>query len=311
MIFNLISIFGFVIFGLLNWGLKNFKYSDKVIRIFSIFLFVFKSIYFIVQNIKGNLSIPVEISTISYFMLPIILTFKIYKLYNVASFFGIASGLGFFLFYSVAGFTVSNSLTLIDYILSVLFHGYLFTAGLQIMFKYKFENKPHLIWITMLSIISWAMAFYDFQTRGITFVYYIIKPSYLCVSSIMPINFLIILVFYAAIITLFYFFVKLFFKLNNKLHNKNKDEGKKKNNRAKNNRNNKLIFDIYIDKKTSRRYFLLVFFLPKIIDKMGKVFIYKREYASIYYKIINIKMSVLFFILKISFMIYVRLLSFN
>lgn len=218
MIFNIISIVGLIVMVLLNWGLKKFKYGMVVVQILSIVLFVYKSVFYIWQNIQGHLNIPVEISSISYFLLPIILTFKIKKLYNVAAFFGIASGLGFFLFYCFAGFTVASNFTISHYLFNLFTHAYLLTTGLQVMFRHRFENKPHYIWIAMLSIICWAMAFYDFSKVGITFVYYIIKPNYLCLFSFNVLNFLLIVLFYSIVVTLFHFAVKLFYKVNSKVN---------------------------------------------------------------------------------------------
>lgn len=216
--FNIISIVSFAIMILLNLILKRFKYTPIILQIFSIILFVYKSYHYIIQNIQGNFLIPVEISSISYFLIPIILTFKIKKLYKVASFFGIAAGLGFYLFYCVFGFAVRANFEVTDLLISIFSHSYLLTAGLQLMFTEKFENQPKTIWITILAMLCWAMAFYDFNMRGITFVYYIVKPTYLCIFSSNTLNFLLIVLFYAVVVTIFALVVKLFFVVNNKLH---------------------------------------------------------------------------------------------
>lgn len=220
MILNIISIISFIIMILLNWGSKKFKYTPIVIQVFSIILFAYKSVFYIIQDLNGNISIPVEISSISYFLIPLILTFKIKKLYVVASFLGVASGLGFFLFYILIGFTVSTNFTIAEFLISVFSHSYLLTAGLQIMFRNRFVNKPQTIWLAMLGVICWSMAFYDFANRGLTFIYYIIKPSYLCVFSSNVLNIFSVIIFYAIVLVLFHFAVKLFFRVNNKI-NKN------------------------------------------------------------------------------------------
>lgn len=203
---------------LLNLLLKKFKYTPIVIQVLSVIIFAYKTCYYIVQNVQGIFSVPVEISSISYFLIPIILTFKIRRLYYVCSFFGIAAGLGFYLFYCLFGFAVSSNFTISQFLIGIFSHSYLLTAGLQLMFRQKFERKDAGIWITMLAMICWAMAFYDFELRGITFIYYIIKPTYLCVFDSLSLNFLLITLFYAVITILFGIIIKLFFKVNSKLH---------------------------------------------------------------------------------------------
>ena len=53
------------------------KKRDLIARTVSVAVFAYKLVYFAYVNVKGTFSVPVEISTISYFLLPIIITFKI------------------------------------------------------------------------------------------------------------------------------------------------------------------------------------------------------------------------------------------
>ena len=88
--------------------------------------------------------VSVEISTISYFLLPIIITFKIKKLYNVGAFFGMISDLGFFAYYSIFGFTMNAHHTLIEVLIGCFCHGYLLLCGAYLFFTNRFEKKQVL-----------------------------------------------------------------------------------------------------------------------------------------------------------------------
>lgn len=169
----------------------------------------------------GIVTIPVEISTISYFMVTIIVAFSLKKFYNIASFFGLIAGLGYFLFYTLFGFTLAEEMSALDVVIGSLSHGYLLFTGLYLYRKNNFANSNKLsIWVTMLAIVCWALEFYDVEQRGITFIYYIIKPEFLMVFDNMIYNALLRLVYYSAIVSLFYVGVHLFYKFNQNIQYK-------------------------------------------------------------------------------------------
>lgn len=227
MIYNIISLLSFLIIVLICCITKRFKCNNIILQSISVIIFLSKLFEYIVNNIQGNITIPVEISTISYFIVSIIIAFKIEKMYNIASFFGIVCGLGYFLFYIILGFTVENEITTKGLIEGIFCHGYLLITGIYIFTQEKFNKEKHYyLWITILGIISWSMVFFDIEQRGITFIYYIIKPTYLFVSEQMIINVAIIMTYYIIILILFYTLIKLFYRFNNKLYD-NKIQYKK------------------------------------------------------------------------------------
>ncbi len=217
MIYNIISAIGFALVVGLHFLLKKFKYLDKVIRGISAAVFIYKSAFYISENIKGNVCIPVEISTISYFMIPVILTFKIKGLYGVAAFFGCVAGLGYFAAYIPLGFWAAASFTVKEVIIGCFCHGYLLLTGAYLLESYALDKrKSKDIWITLLAMLCWALVFYD-STRSLTFVYLVVKPEFLQVFSSSVINFFVTIAYYEAWGTAFYFGVKLFYKLNARL----------------------------------------------------------------------------------------------
>lgn len=220
--FNIISFISFIIMILLSKLLEKTPKQEIILRSISILLFIYKFIHYIIENINGNIAIPVEISSISYFLMFIILIFKIKSLYCVGAFYGIMAGLGYFLFYTLLGFTVLNHFTIKDILIGCFSHGYLLICGIYFYKNYKFTNaEKSKIWITLFAMLCWGLVFYDVQTRGITFIYYIIKPQFLFMFNNMIFNILVIISYYAILATAFYFVVKLFFKLNNNPNNNN------------------------------------------------------------------------------------------
>lgn len=220
MIFNIVSFFVFLISIFVSKFLAKWKHGEIFMRILSSLILLYKMVYFVYQNIYGNISIPVEISTISYFIVSILITFKLVNFYNIAAFLGLSSGIGYFVFYIFAGFTIENSLSIQALISANFTHGYLLIAGLYILQKYNFKNKRNKlpIWTAMLAIIAWALVFFDVEQRGITFIYYIIKPQFLNIFGSFQMNILALISFYVLVIFLFSIWIKLYFKLNENLH---------------------------------------------------------------------------------------------
>lgn len=219
--FNIISACSFIIMLILSFLLGKTKKSELILRICSVVIFVYKFAHYTLENVRGNLSIPVEISSITYFLMCVILIFKIKGLYGVGAFYGIMAGIGYFLFYTILGFTVADSFTVKEILIGCFSHGYLLVSGIHLFKNNNFEKEDKLkIWITIFAMLSWSLVFYDMEMRGITFIYYIIKPKFLFIFENMSLNVLLMMLYYASIVTAFYFVIKLFFKINNKYREK-------------------------------------------------------------------------------------------
>lgn len=219
--YNVICACCFLFVILLSHFLEKIKHTEIILRIISIVITIDKLANYIIQNIHGNIAIPVEISTLTYFLMCIILTFKIKSLYCVGSFYGIMAGLGYYLFYSILGFTVRNDFIIRDIVIGCFTHGFLLISGIHIFRTHYFKEEEKLrIWITIFAMLSWSLVFYDVQMRGITFIYYIIKPTYLFIFQAMSLNFILIMLYYALLVTAFYFVIKIFFRINNNQYNK-------------------------------------------------------------------------------------------
>jgi len=222
--FNLICGLTFVLVIFLSFILQKSKYKDLILQLLSFPLLLYKLIYYIAENAFGHLVIPVEISSISYFLMFIIILFRIKKLYVVGAFFGLLAGFGYFTFYTLFGFTLSSEFTIFKLLIGCFTHGYLLLCGIHLFINNKFEKSEHSsIWIAILSMLCWGLVFFDIKMRGITFIYYIVKPKFLFISSQMILNVLLLISYYAMLVTAFYFVIKLFFKVNSYIINKLKN----------------------------------------------------------------------------------------
>ena len=218
--YNLLATLGFVVFLALNYLLFKFRYTLISLRIISIFLLVYKICFYVYYNITTDVAwFPFEISTLSYFIIAIVLIFNLEKVYNIASFLGIITGLGYFVYYIVAGGSLAEVFTIKEIIIGILCHGFLLTAGLQLMKLYKFDRqKLYTIWIAVLGIICYALEFYDMKPVGVAFIYYVIKPTYLYLFDRMIYNVLLVALFYVVLLTAVNYLIKLFYFVNAKIH---------------------------------------------------------------------------------------------
>lgn len=213
--FNIISAGSLALMFLFSFLLSKTEREGLILRMFSVVLLAYKSMQYIVNNIKGHIAIPVEISTVTYFLMFIVLIFNVRSLYNVSSFFGILAGVGYYMYYIICG-SMLTSLTLKSLITACIYHGFILIAVIYLFREYRFDQRDnHKIWTTILAMLCWAMLFYDINNVGTRFVYFITKPTFLYVFSNMQLNVLLSLVYYTLIVVTFHFLIKLFIYVNN------------------------------------------------------------------------------------------------
>lgn len=219
--YNIISIIGFAVSFLFGVLLKKKPFAGKILQAASILIGVYKAVFYIVSNTQGQLAIPVEISSITYFLMCIVLIFRIQALYGVCSFFGIISAFGFFLFYSIFGFTLADDFTVKEVVIACINHGFLLTSGIYLLYERATDKVDKLkIWITIFAMLSWSLVFYNIGMPGITFIYYVIKPEFLYVFESMSLNVILITAYYAVLVSGFAFLVKAYLRVNAKIHGK-------------------------------------------------------------------------------------------
>ncbi len=218
MVFNILSIAGLlsciIVVKVLNRVNKPLRY----VKILTFFLLMFKIGEYIYINLTEDIAYPIEISTITYFMFSVIILFNIKKAYHIASFFAIISGLGFFLYYSLLGFISSFYFELPRHIIAIISHGILLIGGVYLLEEFSFDrNKRFDIYIIILAIISHASIFYFDAIKGTTFIYFVIKPDFLEISSIIWLNYIMKVGYYIIMFLFFNKGINIFYQYNSKM----------------------------------------------------------------------------------------------
>lgn len=220
MLYNLLSIIGLCIFITVLIVANKKSFGRKLIKILSIILILFKTSEYIIINLSGSFNYPIEISTITYFLFSIVFIFDIRKAYHIASFLGVISGVGFFVFYGCFGFLSPLPFNIVNLIISIYSHGVILIGGLYLFYNYTFTElkKYHLI-IAMLLIICHAAIFQLDTHINSTFISLLISPDYYLRLSNGWINHLLKLILYMALFYCFQIIVNRFYYWNNYLHN--------------------------------------------------------------------------------------------
>lgn len=144
-----------ILMGVLLFFIKPY-HSKRVILILSIFLFLYKTIEYTLYGLNLEPSkIPVEYSTITYFLLSITVIFRLDSLKPLASFMGIVSGLGYVIVFMVLGPTYLSHQGL--YITSMAFinHSIVFWGGLVLLRTERFQKMDYkkIMMFTMIYLL--------------------------------------------------------------------------------------------------------------------------------------------------------------
>lgn len=219
MIFNILSIIGLILSLLIYKFLIRVNGSMSILRVIALMLLIYKVFEYIYKNINGLYAYPIEISTVTYFMFSIIVLFNIKPAFNIASFFAILSGIGFFIYYSVFGFMSSFYFGLEKHIIAVICHGILLFGGLYLFKENKFKQEYKInIYIMILAIIAHASLFYIESIKNTTFIYFIVKPEFLELFSRIWINHILKVFYYISLFMIFGKLTSLFYYHNQKIH---------------------------------------------------------------------------------------------
>lgn len=223
MMFNITSIIGLIVSLIITMILCKPKDNDKWLKIITLVLLVIKITEYVYMNIKQGFTYPIEISAITYYMFSIIVLFNIKKLYHIAAFFGIISGLGFFIYYSTLGYIEAFYYEMGRHAIAVMAHGILLIGGIYLLKKYDFrETHRSDILLTMILILAHGSIFYDEAVTGKTFIYFLIRPEFLEVFQIDFYNHVLMLVFYFVSFSIFIIMINKFYSVNINLRLKDK-----------------------------------------------------------------------------------------
>jgi len=222
---NIVSVIGMIVSVLAIHFLIDKKYFPKLLWIVSIILLLYKIGQYVYLSFHQGFTYPVEISTITYFAFSIIVAFQIKKLYSIASFFGVLSGIGYYLYYSILGFQASFHLGTYDLIIALISHGIIMVGGVYLLINYKFDRRSVIIYylIVILILIHAGIFYYDKPT-GNTFVFLLVKPNYLNIFDIQIYNIALKIAFYSVYSAIYLLLGKFFIHMNQRLYSKKDDD---------------------------------------------------------------------------------------
>lgn len=219
MIINFISLLGIVMTVFLIKYLGKDSSKMKYVKIISWILLIYKLFQYTYLSITEGFTFPVEISTITYFLFTIIVVIGKEKYYHIASFFGILSGFGYFTYYSIFGYLATFHLGMYDLVIAIFSHGILFAGGVYLSKITPFKRaKQYQIFLVLFFILIHAALFYADKTEGTTFIYNIVKPTFLDITNSDFLNLGVKLLFYGAWISFILICTKIFYKMNQKYH---------------------------------------------------------------------------------------------
>ncbi|MEE0946645.1 MAG: hypothetical protein U0M42_07475 [Acutalibacteraceae bacterium] len=192
------------------------KTKRRVLNAFCVLLLAFNVIRYTFDSINNDrVRIPVEFSTVTYFVLPVIVLLKLDYIRAWGAYAGVLAGGCYFLNGMVLGAKVYAGYSVLSITASVICHGALLFCGLLLISEKKFSKYTGWVitgglvfsGIRVLLLRNW---FYG--GRGI-FIYELLFayiPTALFGKNILP-------VYYIVLFILVVISIKLFYKLNDKL----------------------------------------------------------------------------------------------
>lgn len=213
MLYTLIGLFSLIIILLIAP-----KLNEKLIILLCLFIIANKGIEIIIGLSFGRLyKIPIEVSTITYFLLPLFILFKKQKLIEVFTFFGLISGIGYLSLFIVSGSTLYQLNGLYNTVQGLINHTIIFMLSLYYMRYNPQKNFIFRIWITTFILLSYILTIsllIDYSNQSV-FIIRVLKGSYF-IDILNPFfaSFSLI-IYYLIIFSLYHLSIYLYLFINN------------------------------------------------------------------------------------------------
>ena len=190
------------------------KYKFGILYILSIILLVYKTIEYTIYGLNLESSkIPIEYSTISYFIFSLTTLFKIKKMYSIASFLAFISGIGYLVAFSVVGDIFMDQQCVMITVIALVNHTILFIGSLIIISHYKIErseSKNIFIFTALyLFYVITMNLFFDFTKENI-FIQMLLGVDFRYIdvgflSHVYLLYFLILVIIYNMVMKLYFY----------------------------------------------------------------------------------------------------------
>lgn len=198
-------------------------FTKKLIFALSLYLFIYKTVEYTLYGLSLDLSkIPVEYSTITYFLLSITVIFQIGKLRPLAAFMGFISGLGYviaFMFLGVSYYT-HNGLFITN--MAFINHSIVFLVGLLLMRDERFhllDKKKILLFTTIYIIYVLIVSRFVTFTQSYIFILMLLGGDllHILIPSTYPSSY-DYLMYFLALLLLYQVVIHLFIGINHMLN---------------------------------------------------------------------------------------------
>lgn len=174
---NLLSLFCLILIYFYTRYLlkKPQSLQFKVIKIQLLLVLLYNIVIHIVVPTK----LPIELSTISYFLVPVILYFNIKRLNIWAVYASILSGALYYFSMIVAGQQLYGHFPVYSYLTSLFNHGTLLIYSVIMLKNVKFfKSERYIIWIGLLATIVYALLMRPLVTHpGRVFIFEVLDAD--------------------------------------------------------------------------------------------------------------------------------------
>lgn len=190
--------------------------SEKLVKAAGLLLILNKGIEIIYGLLNGNFyKIPVELSTITYFALPLSLFTNNKSLRKVFAFMGLISGIGFYLAFIVTGNTFLTINGLYNTIQGFINHSILFYISLYLLKEQPVINIKVKIWLSSLLLLIYMIIMLnivDYSNSSI-FIRELITGSFI-LPKLANFGLIRYVLYYGSLIIIYHVWILLFIKLN-------------------------------------------------------------------------------------------------
>ena len=172
--------------------------------------------------VEGVIRIPVEFSTVAYFVVPTILLTARKNMRSWATYSGLMAGFFYYMATIIAGGPLYNTYPPYDIYISMLCHGTIYICGLVTVGTEACNSKdaPKLV-LGVALVAVWAMLLRPIAEGSERFLIYILLDG-ACVKQLLPQSSwnIALPIYYVAVIALVFLTIKEFFKKNQKQYRK-------------------------------------------------------------------------------------------
>ena len=194
----------------------DLKKKNLILNLISAALLSFNIYRYISRSIEAGFTrIPVEFSSVAYFLVPLIVLLKIPLLRVWAAYSALLAGSGYFVSIVLLGDRVYSNYKTVSIVTALLCHGALLLIGLLLISEKRFS--PYSGWIIAAGLIYITLRTMLLRARfsggGGIFIYaviYALRPVKIFGAGIQP-------VYYLSLICLLILSFNLFYRLNLKL----------------------------------------------------------------------------------------------